>query len=451
MSIWTRVGLLGTMFYCMHRKRMVYADERRDGTEHRREGSSHRRDDAHHQRDDAPHRREGTHRRRDGACSSRDHELQLVQVMFRHGARTPLKPMPHKEQVEWSPSLLDAPDHTQFDYTVTNLTGGPQPLSTHEQRYRSVTLKGGSFAGQLTTVGMLQMCKLGERLRKTYVEDQKFLSPVFKPSEVFVRSTNIVRNVESTRCLLAGLFQQQQEGPVTIVTAESCDEILFPNYDGCKGLKLLTNNKMLNASSQPGMSEELKSLQQEIGIDRENNAGFFLIFDNLLAQEVHGLPGTLVLKKLLRRTERRVIDIVSYVMERNRELLQMSVGAFLHTVQQNMLDVVKCSKSTKKSRKLFLYAVHDVTLIPLLMALGIFDKKWPPYASDLTLELYRHKRSDEWYARLCYRGEEQVVRGCRSGLCPLEDFMKAISGYVLTADEYQTICSKPIKGEEQKH
>lgn len=56
-------------------------------------------------------------------------------------------------------------------------------------------------------------------------------------------------------------------------------------------------------------------------------------------------------------------------------------------------------------RKLYLYAVHDVTLIPLLTTLGIFDHKWPPFAVDLTLELYQHQKSKEWFVQLYYHGE----------------------------------------------
>lgn len=57
------------------------------------------------------------------------------------------------------------------------------------------------------------------------------------------------------------------------------------------------------------------------------------------------------------------------------------------------------------SRKLYLYASHDSTLIPLLLALGTFDDKWPPYAADVTLELYQHRHSKEWFVRVSYRGE----------------------------------------------
>lgn len=56
-------------------------------------------------------------------------------------------------------------------------------------------------------------------------------------------------------------------------------------------------------------------------------------------------------------------------------------------------------------RKLILYASHDITLTALLVALGTFDHKWPPYAADMILELYQHQQSEEWFVRLSYCGE----------------------------------------------
>ncbi|XP_073433292.1 lysophosphatidic acid phosphatase type 6 isoform X2 [Dendrobates tinctorius] len=409
MSTWTRVGLAGSIFYCLHKKRAAFAEVQKV----------------------AGHR----------DIESPDYELKLVQVVFRHGARTPLKQIPHDEQVEWSPTLLETPDHTQFNYRVTDLMGGPRPPSPFEERFRSHTLKGGTFPGQLTTIGMQQMFSLGARIRKDYVEERGFLSPVFKASEVYVRSTNIVRNLESARCLLAGLFQQRQEGPVTIVTSDAGSEILYPNYHGCTGLKQLTSGRFSVALSLPGMKDDLERLQQDLHIDSTKKVDFFLLLDNLLAEQAHGFPFSVQYESHLRQLERRAIDVLSYVMgSSNREAVRLSVGPFLYALQNNMLETTRRSADSPPTRKLFLYSTHDVTLIPLLVAFGIFDQKWPPYAADITLELYQHQPSKEWFTRLRYNGKEQVVSGCSSGLCPLDQFLDALAEFTLSPEDYKRLC-----------
>uniref|UniRef100_A0A2K5WSV7 acid phosphatase n=1 Tax=Macaca fascicularis TaxID=9541 RepID=A0A2K5WSV7_MACFA len=210
MRLWTPVGVLTSLAYCLHQRRVALAELQ-------------------------------------GADDQRPVDrsllkLKMVQVVFRHGARSPLKPLPLEEQ-------------------------------------------GGMFAGQLTKVGMQQMFALGERLRKNYVEDIPFLSPTFNPQEVFIRSTNIFRNLESTRCLLAGLFQCQKEGPIIIHTDEADSEVLYPNYQSCWSLRQRTRGRRKTASLQPGISEDLKKVKEGMGIDSSDAVDFFILLDNVAAEQ----------------------------------------------------------------------------------------------------------------------------------------------------------------------
>ena len=53
-----------------------------------------------------------------------------------------------------------------------------------------------------------------------------------------------------------------------------------------------------------------------------------------------------------------------------------------------MYFVLSCFNS---DYKMMLYSVHDTSVVALLVALGIFDNKWPGFAADLAFELYKDK------------------------------------------------------------
>uniref|UniRef100_A0A673KK06 Lysophosphatidic acid phosphatase type 6-like n=1 Tax=Sinocyclocheilus rhinocerous TaxID=307959 RepID=A0A673KK06_9TELE len=337
------------------------------------------------------------------------YELKLIQVLFRHGARTPLKSIPDVLEAQWVPQLLVAPAHTEIDYMVTDLQGGPRPPAPVEDSYRAKILTGGTYPGQLTTLGMQQLYDLGVRLRKKYIQEEPFLTPSFNPKEVYIRSTNIVRTIESAKCLVAGLFQQEQAGVVSILTDKAENEILYPNYHGCKLLKRLIGHRWGDSSTLPDIAADLQSIQRALGVDPHQHLDFILIRDDMVARESHGLPLPTALENWRSIVEQRAVDMICHIYEPSK-------------------------------RKLFLYSVHDTTLMPCLMALGVFDMKWPPYAADITLELYQHRQTNQHYVKVSYIGQDQKIPGCSDVYCPLHEFKEALAVYALPDERYHTLC-----------
>ncbi|TKS67070.1 Lysophosphatidic acid phosphatase type 6 [Collichthys lucidus] len=377
----------------------------------------------------------------DDTTTDSPYKLQLVQVLFRHGARTPLKSIPNVMEAQWLPVLLEPPAYTHISYVVTDLHGGPKPPSPIEDKYRSDTLTGGTYPGQLTAVGMQQLYELGKRLRKRYVEETGFLSSTFSPAEVYVRSTNIVRTIESAKCLIAGLFQQKQKEIVHILTTASESEILYPNYHGCKLLKILGSHRWAESSTLPDIAADLQSIQSALGIAAHQNVDFILIRDDMVARETHGLPCPPELDSWRNKVEQRAVDMVYHVFQPSkRESLKLCVGPLLHTMLANIEDKLQ-GTSAESNRKLYLYSAHDTTLIPCLMALGLFDMKWPPYATDITLELYQHQQTSKPFVKVSYAGQDQLIQGCSGIYCPLEEFKQVLSSYSVSYELYQSLCN----------
>ncbi|KAK5971904.1 Intestinal acid phosphatase, partial [Trichostrongylus colubriformis] len=99
-----------------------------------------------------------------------DMELLLVQAIWRHGDRSPTKTFPKDPFQE-----------------------------------RNWTFGGGGF-GQLSPLGMKQHMDLGKLIRKTYVDDMKFLSARYSSEEIYIRSTDTNRTIISAISNLLGMY-----------------------------------------------------------------------------------------------------------------------------------------------------------------------------------------------------------------------------------------------------
>ena len=62
-------------------------------------------------------------------------ELQQVQILMRHGARTPFKFIPNYEPAFWPEEMTEDLQHTMINHTVRSLDFGSRPVSPIDNAY----------------------------------------------------------------------------------------------------------------------------------------------------------------------------------------------------------------------------------------------------------------------------------------------------------------------------
>ena len=75
-----------------------------------------------------------------------------------------------------------------------------------------------------------------------------------------------------------------------------------------------------------------------------------------------------------------------------------------------VLNICVHSAGSNKCRKLHLYSSHDSMVMPLLVALGCYEWEWPPFASYIAYELFKHKKTGGLYIKVIYNGKVCDVR-----------------------------------------
>lgn len=80
---------------------------------------------------------------------------------------------------------------------------------------------------ELTEVGKRMLYLLGVKIRKRYVEKYKLLSEQYNPQEIYIRSTDVNRTIESIESLLQGLYPAGT-GPSFDKKLESDHSRVFP-------------------------------------------------------------------------------------------------------------------------------------------------------------------------------------------------------------------------------
>ncbi|KAM6153417.1 testicular acid phosphatase [Erethizon dorsatum] len=292
-----------------------------------------------------------------------DGPLVFVALVFRHGDRAPLASYPTDPHKDAVPTLW------------------PRGL------------------GQLTKEGVQQQLELGRFLRRRY---KAFLSPEYRREEVYIRSTDFDRTLESAQAILAGLFPEASPRgseadwrPIPVHTVPVAEDKLlrFP-MRSCPRYQELLRESTEAAEYQEaveGWTDFLSRLSNFTGLTLvgEPLRKAWKVLDTLICQRAHGLPLPPWASPDVLRTLSQIsaLDIRAHVgPPRAAEKAQLTGGILLDAILANFSRV----QSLGLPLRMVMYSAHDSTLLALYGALGLYDGHTPPYAACLGFEFRSH-------------------------------------------------------------
>ncbi|XP_028402517.1 lysophosphatidic acid phosphatase type 6-like [Dendronephthya gigantea] len=362
-------------------------------------------------------------------------ELKLVQVLFRHGARTPLKLIPGLEETVWNKYELRYDlEHTKLRHKLKNLKRGElPPLSVKDE------LRGGCRMGQMTITGQQQTFELGRKLKELYIDDLNFIGQTFDPNSIYLRTTYVERTIESLRCLVAGMFAGHIQEPVTFWTMPLDDEFLFPNWETCKALRQYIKYCFKTGYRLPGYKDDLEKFSKMIGRPLPKKT-FIDIYDDLNCRRAHNKAYPENIKSFMSIIEKHALQHLSESFLSpppwtNDKVLPMSCGRLVQTLFRNM----KSKIDRKNQYKLYLYSVHDTSLITLFSALDMKFDKWPPFGAYISLELYE-KKDGQHYVGMRYCGNPVTFKRFNKKLLKLSQFEEIVTPFFLDGSDLENAC-----------
>lgn len=375
-------------------------------------------------------------------------QLQFVQVLMRHGERTPVSPRFENAGLQpfWpycsafrrfqSAVLRDDQDEGVAGVGRGGGSAATQPLGAMVWQRRlerfgdddaavmATGARGEPDAlcdmGMLTDPGRATTLRLGRRLRSLYVDRLGFLPPTIGPGDAdrlfYLRTTPIPRALESLQQAFSGMYPETLQpgvlAPVTIVSREPADETLFPNDGNCRRFAELSQAFAQRAAVRWNDSDELAYVSAKIGrwLPRESprvavdgKPRLSGIMDTVNATLAHG-PDTRLPAAFYDDRARRHITTVALQewfdgFHESLEYRTLGIGGLLGDLVARMVQHAETTGTagttgttgTTNNSSMFRFGLsgcHDTTLAAILASLGHKMDSWPPFTSHIALEMF---------------------------------------------------------------
>ncbi|KAF1811500.1 histidine acid phosphatase-like protein [Eremomyces bilateralis CBS 781.70] len=368
-------------------------------------------------------------------------ELQLVQVLLRHGERTPVSARFQNTGLHghWpycnaartlTSAVLSTSDFSKWGslkYQRSLETFGPDdgPVLTAGPKQESDAI---CLPGELTDLGRKTTLELGHRLRRLYVDQLGFMPKVISNTDmIYLRSTPIPRALESMQQAFSGMYPSSALTadcpPPTIYQRTPANETLYPNDSGCRRFAHLNRAFAERTAARWNGSPEMRYVNKKIGkwmpdglVAVDSRPRLSGIMDSVNATFAHGAPTKLPAEfydpKLREILDKVAVEEWFAGYTESREYRMLGIGALAGDIVSRMVgnaeqaavdasaqgggddDDVRAGKERETGIKFALSGCHDTTLAALLTGLGAFKgEKWPPFTSHIAVELFKKTES----------------------------------------------------------
>lgn len=343
-------------------------------------------------------------------------ELKLINVVFRHGDRTP-----DNNGREMFPN----DPYINYSFYPTGL-------------------------GQLTAEGKKHEYRLGKFLRTRYND---FLGSLYTPNLVVARSSDFERTKMSLQLVLASLFPPKylqrwnpalnwQPIPMSytpriddnIILADECPQFLA-EYD-----RILSSPE---GQAKIGQFKELMgNLTKLTGKEIKTVEDLYFLYQTFIAESSLGLPLPEWAYDYFPYGQLFDGIVASYKLNNFTPLIRrLNAGPMIRTMTDNMIAAQNPTVAPKT--KIYLYSAHETNIAGMLHALGVYKPHVPEYSSAVIMELQQIEQ--EYYVKLVYyQGIPPIIKdltipGCDT-LCPFDQFLDLMEDLIPSDEEM--ICDK---------
>ncbi len=395
----------------------------------------------------------------DPSMSIDDVNMLQIQVFVRHGARTVARRdcwENYNETWNCSSTNLIRPSNQTNDFAedqtpLFRMKYGDGGLGTE------TVLNGTCQWGQLTDEGYDQMRRNGEILRNTYIctgsscllESNKVEDLENVHEDLWLCSDDMPRTVMSGQVLTKTLFDTTTGGGSdwngdTILEWHTGDKKIDKMFDLGDSSPRMLDAKWRNSKSYKDKinSKEAKILKDKIIMEWGNKEVWEMYPEDIVYEHLMDcvMSSECTERELPRATgpdtASEIADMamwyrVSFNFYNSSQLPKTHFLSLFTKIRDFTTTMsLKYLPPDRAAPKFVLFAFHDMSIMALLsvFAPNEWDRKWPPYASMVVLELMRIN-GDGIYFRLVYNGKVLKPAGCEKDIFQYSVF-ESITNFV---------------------